>query len=223
MSLPALSFAMPAAVFLGATLACHRMVAVRPGARAVAALGYGLCGLAALAAVCAASGWRRERIVEERRTTELASIVNARSEMDRSYVRVLRAIDAARDMACNTPPPKTTDETLLTAYTEMRTTCAFYAIVWIEAGRASDLQGVVEAADKPWPRASPPRQLWTYAPLASTAREAATLLHRVKEPPVIAPATADDRLADLLPYVLALLLALAVARVSAEYRGYPPR
>ena len=196
---------------------------MRPGARTVAALGYALCGLAALAAVCAASDWRRERIAEEKRATGLASLVNARSEMDRGYVRVLRAIDAARDMACNTPSPETTDEKLLTAYTEMRTTCAFYATVWIEAGRASDLQGVVEAADKTWPGASPPRQLWTYAPLTRTAREAATLLHQAKGPPDIAPAAARDRLADLLPYVLALLLAVAVTRVSAEYRGFQPR
>ena len=222
MSLPASPFDLSWVTALMATLGCQgSVVAVRPSARTVAMLGYALCGLAALALICAASDWRLDRRDEETRTAALVATIKARSEMDRADVRVLRAIDAAKDMACDTPSPRTTDEKLLTAYTEMRTTCAFYTIIWIEAGRASDLQGVVEAAQKPWPGTSPPRQLWSYAPLTKTAREAANLLRRAQGPTGDEPASSDDLFAALLPYVLALLLAVASSRVTAEYRRRP--
>ena len=194
------------ATFLFLAAVSHAVMLVRPpGRRVVAALGYASLVLLALALVCGAAAWHSAE-------TERAKALAARGASDRDFVVLIHAIDAARDNACNTPPPKSTDAALLEAYTRMRTTCAYYATVWIEAGRATDLPGVLAAAEKPWPAAGSPRhQLWSYGPLAAEAARIDAAMHRS----VPSATGRDARLAQALPLVLAVLLAVSLTAVTA--------
>ena len=198
-------------VFLLPALALQMLLSkMRPGPRTVVLLGYALCGLVALAVVCAASEWRYRGLADEHR-----------SEMDRAYVRLLRTIDTAKDMACFTPTPKTTDETLLNAYTQMRTTCVYYTIIWIEAGQSSDVDGVLAAAEKPWPAGgSLHTQLWTYQPLVSTAGAVERLRAGMPlEPGLAAPLIFVIACAFAFAFALGFIVALG--KVLVELRRRP--